>query len=154
VTSFNTTTDDHGAYTFSALPADTFRVTATAAGFGSSTGTAIILSGPAVLDFFLTVFPETVTPTATRTATPTSKPSATSTLTTTLTQTSTTTPTPTSTATPCPSSLNWQSEPSMPSVRHGFGARTGVDGLIYAMGGLNGGFSAVNEAYDPTTTRW
>jgi N-acetylneuraminic acid mutarotase len=151
-------TASDGTYTFSALPADTYRVTATASGYGSSTGTAIVSDGPAVLDFFLTMLSATVTPTpsttptltATLTSTVTSTPLATQSPTPTITSTAS----PTATPTTCPPTLTWQTRASVDPARHGLAVATGSNGLVYAMGGAINAPLNNNEAYDPATDTW
>jgi N-acetylneuraminic acid mutarotase len=55
--------------------------------------------------------------------------------------------------------LVWATEDSwirlepMPTARSGFGVAV-VDGKIYAIGGSNGSYLAVNEMYDPATDTW
>jgi N-acetylneuraminic acid mutarotase len=47
----------------------------------------------------------------------------------------------------------WTTMTPMPTARDGFGVAV-VDGKIYAIGGYNGSYLAVNEMYDPETNTW
>jgi len=48
---------------------------------------------------------------------------------------------------------SWMTMEPMPTARSGFGVAV-VDGKIYAIGGYNGSYLAVNEMYDPATDTW
>jgi hypothetical protein len=48
----------------------------------------------------------------------------------------------------------WSAAPPMPSARYALGAATGKDGLIYIVGGANGGTSPENVAFDTATLTW
>jgi N-acetylneuraminic acid mutarotase len=47
----------------------------------------------------------------------------------------------------------WETMEPMPTARSGLGVAV-VDGKIYAIGGYNGSYLAVNEMYDPLTNKW
>lgn len=54
-----------------------------------------------------------------------------------------------------PAARTWASAPSLPTARNGLAAVTGRDGLIYALGGVNGTeVLATVESFDPTTNVW
>ena len=48
---------------------------------------------------------------------------------------------------------SWTTLEPMPTARSGLGVAV-VDGKIYAIGGFNGNYLAVNEMYDPETNTW
>jgi streptogramin lyase len=53
-----------------------------------------------------------------------------------------------------PSTRSRTSGPSLPTARSGPAAVTGPDGLIYVIGGYDGGYLGTVEAYDPTANTW
>jgi N-acetylneuraminic acid mutarotase len=53
-----------------------------------------------------------------------------------------------------PESDTWESLASMPSNRVNAAVTTGLDGLIYVMGGFNGNQTTVVEVFDPESNRW
>ncbi|MEW6208225.1 MAG: LamG-like jellyroll fold domain-containing protein [Acidobacteriota bacterium] len=52
-----------------------------------------------------------------------------------------------------PATNTWTSKAPMPTARHALAA-SAVNGIIYAIGGFNGGALATVEAYDPATNTW